>query len=70
MLKRALLSTALLAALSLAACGSPEAPKTEAAKPADNFLTKLQADYPVALSMVWLSRMAKTLSSLTVHGVS
>jgi len=52
MLKRALLSTALLAALSLAACGSPEAPKTEAEKPADNFLTKLQADYPVALSKV------------------
>ncbi len=52
MLKRVFLSAGLSTVLFLSACGSPEAPKVETAKPEDNFLTKLQVDYPVALSKI------------------
>lgn len=45
MLKRSILATAFL----LSACSAAEAP---APKPADNFLTQLQADYPVTLSKI------------------
>jgi len=48
MLKRSFITAAFL----LTACGAPDAPIKADAKPADNFLTKLQADYPVALSKV------------------
>jgi len=49
MLKRSL----LIAAFLLSACGGAEAPSSVATeKPADNFLTKLQADYPTTLSKI------------------
>ena len=48
MLKRSLLMTAFV----LSACGSPQTPVPTQAKPVDNFLTQLQADYPVTLSKI------------------
>ena len=52
MLKRASLMAAFSAAFLLSACGSPQAPEAAAPEPVDSFLSKLQADYPVALSKV------------------
>jgi len=49
MLKRSLLMTAFI----LSACGAADAPAPASKeKPADNFLTQLQADYPVTLSKI------------------
>jgi metallo-beta-lactamase class B VIM len=48
MLKRSL----LIAAFVLSACGGAEAPAPKIEKPADNFLTQLQTDYPVTLSKI------------------
>jgi len=49
MFKRSL----LIAAFLLSACGGAEAPTSAATeKPADNFLTKLQTDYPATLSKI------------------
>lgn len=60
MLKQSL----LLAAFVLSACGAANAP-TPATKTTDNFLTKLQADYPVTLSKladnVWVHTTNYTL---------
>ncbi len=52
MLKRALLTSTFISVIFLSACGASQPTETPAAKPTDNFLTKLQADYPVALSKV------------------
>jgi len=49
MLKRSL----LIAAFVVSACGGAEAPTPAATeKPADSFLTKLQADYPATMSKI------------------
>lgn len=72
MFKRSLLLTAFI----LTACGGADAPAQKAAEPADNFLTQMQADYPVTLSKladnVWVHTTNYSLpgqSPIPVNGL-
>jgi len=76
MLKRTLLPAAFSAALLISACGGSQTSDTSTPKQADGFLTKLQADYPVALSKVaegvWVHTTHYTLpgqSPIPINGM-